>query len=97
MRGVERRVREALRLVDEERDADYGDPKVLWGMVAKGWEVIFADGVDYNKCMFAMMWLKMCRELVKHKEDNGVDTLAYLLMKLRSDDEQQAFQGDLVP
>lgn len=88
MRGVERKVHEALRLVDEDRNADYGDPKVLWAMVAKGWEVIFASGFGYKNCMFAMMWLKMCRELVKHKEDNGLDTLAYLLMKLRNDDEQ---------
>lgn len=88
MHGVERHIREALRLVDEDRNKDYGDPKVLWTMVAKGWEVIFSKGFGYKNCMFAMVWLKMCRELVIHKEDNGVDALAYMLMKLRDDDEQ---------
>lgn len=38
--------------------------------------------------MYAMMWLKMCRELIKHKEDNDKDLMGYLIMKVREDNRE---------
>lgn len=56
--------------------------------MAIGWKVIFSFGFEFKHCMYAMMWLKMCRELIKHKEDNDKDLMGYLIMKVREDNRE---------
>lgn len=68
---------EADRLTSEDRNSDYGDPGIENQKVAVGWGVIFLDGVTAEKIPLAMIWLKMVRELNKHKRDNLVDIAGY--------------------
>ena len=80
-------------LVDGDRQQDYGDPKRVWTVIAKGWDVIFSFGVTARTAIIAMMWLKIARELIKPKQDNRDDLGGYLLILDRMEKEnEQTFQ-----
>jgi hypothetical protein len=80
---------DAVRLVDQDRQEDYGNPQKLGQAIVKGWEIIFSFGFSYKTYCYAMMWLKMCREMTNHKEDNDRDLLGYLLMKVKEDEKNE--------
>lgn len=71
-------LQEGKRLVEEDRNAYYGDPHTMWTMVQQGWSVLFKDGVTPERCILAMIWLKMVRELRVPAKDNRDDMGGYL-------------------
>ena len=86
----------AKKLVDEDRQKDYGNPQKLWSIVAKGWEIIFSFGISARTCIMAMLWLKLARELIKPKKDNRDDLGGYLLILDRlEDNNEQTIQGSM--
>ena len=76
---------EGKRLVEEDRQKDYGDPKRLWSIVAQFWGLLFQIfGMTPRTCAAAMLLLKVIRELINHKQDNldDIEGYAYIIGKL---------------
>lgn len=71
-------LQEGQRLVEQDRNETYGDPNILWEMVAEGWSQIFGTQIDKERCILAMIWLKTVREVIKPAKDNRDDMGGYL-------------------
>ena len=70
----------AKAIVGDQTQHQYGSPAVNFGRIAQGWEVIFDDGhFTEERIALAMVWLKICRQLQQHKQDNLIDAIGYLL------------------
>lgn len=73
-------LKQAADLIRDKRQQDYGHPAVNFERIAQGWSVIFDDGCfDAERVALAMVWTKICRQLNKHKNDNLVDAIGYIL------------------
>lgn len=73
---------EAAHLVNGDRAASYGDPAVLYAMVAQimttlGVPMTAVDAIVFNKVQ------KMCRQRIKPKRDNLVDDAGYTELQAR--------------
>lgn len=70
---------EAAQVVSGERAEDYGDMKKSFDNIAKGWSVIAGTEISAHQVGLMMVWLKTVRESNKHKRDNLVDCIGYVL------------------
>lgn len=73
---------EASTLVNGDRAASYGDPAVLYGMVAEvmtalGVPMTTVDAIVFNKVQ------KLCRQRITPKRDNLVDDAGYTELQAR--------------
>jgi hypothetical protein len=74
-------LQEAGKIVYGDREQTYGKPGANLERIAAGWAVIFEDGIfTPEKVALAMTWLKIARELHRHKRDNLVDACGYLAL-----------------
>ena len=77
--------REAEKLVLDDRNASYGPPADDYAKTAKIWTGLLLHklkpGVEItpSEAMLMMVGLKLSREVFKHKRDNLVDAVGYLL------------------
>jgi hypothetical protein len=69
---------EAHELINNERNASYDHPLDNFERIKKGWEVIFGIDITEEQVGLAMAWVKIAREVYKHKRDNLVDGAGYL-------------------
>ena len=69
---------EAHQLINNERNVDYDHPLDNFNRIRKGWEVIFGFKITEEQVGLAMAWVKIAREVHKHKRDNLVDGAGYL-------------------
>lgn len=69
---------EADRLVDGDRQSDYGHPLDDFSKTAKLWSVILGTDVTPEQVALCMVQVKVSRELNKPKRDNRVDAAGYL-------------------
>lgn len=69
---------EANHLVNNERNNDYDHPLDNFRRIKQGWEVIFGFKVSEEQVGLAMAWVKIAREVHRHKRDNLVDGAGYL-------------------
>lgn len=69
---------EAHQLINNERNASYDHPLDNFERIKKGWEVIFGISITEEQVGLAMAWVKIAREVYKHKRDNLVDGAGYL-------------------
>jgi hypothetical protein len=69
---------QAQKLVDGNRQNDYGTPQKNWSDIAKVWSGILGFDVTAEKAALCMVGLKCVREAYKHKEDNIIDAIGYL-------------------
>jgi hypothetical protein len=68
---------EAMRIIDGEREEDYGQARTNFDRIATGWEVIFDQQITGRQVALAMIWLKISRDLHHPKRDNAVDIAGY--------------------
>jgi hypothetical protein len=75
---------EADRLVNGERQADYGTPRDNYLGIAKVWSGILSPilkrDITPAEAALCMVGLKLQRQAMKHKQDNLVDSHGYLLV-----------------
>lgn len=64
---------EAVRLVNTERQSDYGHPKPNMDRTACIWSGILGISVTPRQVALCMIGLKLAREAHRHKDDNVVD------------------------
>jgi len=69
---------EAKKIIETDRQADYGPPKDNWGRTAKIWSGILGTEVTPEQAVLCMVGVKLAREGFKHKRDNLVDAAGYL-------------------
>lgn len=71
---------EAQRLVNGDRQADYGSPADNYRDIAAVWSGILGQPVTARQAALMMVGLKLAREAHKPKRDNIVDAHGYLLV-----------------
>lgn len=75
--------REAEELVLGERNSSYGNPADDYAKTAKVWSgllnPILKRDITPQEAMLMMVGLKLSREVHKHKHDNIIDAIGYLL------------------
>lgn len=70
----------AAAIVNGDTPHQYGTPSINFARIAAGWEVIFDEGTYTEEHIaLAMIWLKICRQLQHHKQDNLIDIIGYTL------------------
>ena len=69
---------EAHQLINNERNIAYDHPLDNFNRIKKGWEVIFGFEITEEQVGLAMTWVKIAREVHRHKRDNLVDGAGYL-------------------
>ena len=83
------RATEAAGIIYGEREQTYGNPGANFERIAAIWSVIFGAEVTPQQVGWAMVGLKMAREIHKAKDDNLVDALGYLMLLDRIKDEAE--------
>ena len=78
---------EAAGIIYGEREQTYGNPGQNFERIAAIWSVIFGVEVTVEQVGWAMVGLKMAREVHRSKDDNLVDALGYLMLLDRIKDE----------
>jgi hypothetical protein len=72
----------ANRLVNGDRNKAYGPPQEDFSRQARMWEVVFSlppGSIKPEQVGLAMVCVKVCRELHRHKRDNLIDGVGYFL------------------
>ena len=85
-------------IINGDRAKAYGSPIKSFTKIAKGWSEIFDIEVTPEQVALAMTWLKICRELNKHQEDNLVDIAGYagVLEKLIDEKDEESTQIEIL-
>jgi hypothetical protein len=71
---------EARRVIYGDREETYGHPSANLDRIAKIWSVIFGVDVTPEQVCWAMVGMKMAREVNAKKDDNIVDSFGYLML-----------------
>lgn len=81
---------EASRLINGDRNRDYGEPAENFERIAAGWRVLLGADVTPHQVALCMAWLKMARlvETPRH-EDSYVDAAAYAALAAQLVVEQE--------
>lgn len=69
---------EAQKLVDGDRQEQYGDPVEHWTKISKIVSLLLGYEVPPEDCVTILKVAKMVRERNKHKRDNLRDDAGYL-------------------
>lgn len=79
-------LQEVDNLINGEREEEYGDPKVSFGIIAAFWTVYlmhrynFEENLDAEDVAIFMSLFKHGRMLGKNKRDNARDAIGYLAL-----------------
>jgi hypothetical protein len=68
---------EGKKLVDGERQKQYGDPVPNMKRIAEGWSILIGTLITSNQVPLMMIWLKMVRENENHLDANVDDIEGY--------------------
>ncbi len=71
-------LQEADRILNGDRDADYGDPVENFKRISRIASAILNKDITDEECCVVMLAVKLARENYKHKRDNVVDGVAYM-------------------
>ncbi len=74
---------DASDLVDGERQSQYGDPVGHLNNIARAWSGVLGYTISARQVALCLATLKLVREGHKHKHDNLVDAVGYLLIAER--------------
>lgn len=70
-------LQEADKLVNGDRNKDYGGVKEDFDRIAQMWSAIFGIDITGDQVPLAMIAVKMSRQANKNKRDNIVDIAGY--------------------
>lgn len=68
---------EAQRIVDGQRQGDYGSPEDNFARIAAMWSVLLGVEISPRKVALCMIALKLARDTHQAKRDNLVDIAGY--------------------
>lgn len=71
---------DAIRLVDEDRNDQYGPPDENLTRIAKLWSTYLGTEVTAMDVSLMMVLLKISRSKAGYARDNSVDGIAYFLI-----------------
>jgi hypothetical protein len=73
---------EASRLINNDRQSDYGPPSESFSRVALGWELILGAEVSAEQVALCMAWLKIARLTGggNPSDDSYIDGAGYLAL-----------------
>jgi len=71
---------DAVRLVNTDRQEEYGTPQENLGRIAALWSCYLGTKVSEEDVAILMALLKISRMKAGYKRDNTVDGVAYLLL-----------------
>jgi hypothetical protein len=73
---------EASRLINGDRQSDYGPPSENFNRVALGWELILGAEVSAEQVALCMAWLKIARLAGggNSSDDSYIDGAGYLAL-----------------
>lgn len=71
---------EAVGIISGDRHEQYGSAEKEFARIGAGWSALFGCDISPRQVALAMVWLKVCREDFRHKEDNIVDLIGYALL-----------------
>ena len=73
---------EASRLINNDRQSDYGPPSENFNRVALGWELILGTEVSAEQVALCMAWLKIARLTGGGNpgDDSYIDGAGYLAL-----------------
>lgn len=71
---------EASRLINGERQQDYGNPGACFGKIAAMWGAYLGHDLSRVDVANMMCLLKLARESQYHKHDNLLDACGYLAL-----------------
>lgn len=84
---------EAIKLVDGDRQSDYGHPLDNWGGTAKIWSVILSKklkaDITAEEAALCMVGVKLSREAFKPNFDNRVDGCGYFRVEQMCIEERE--------
>lgn len=80
---------EADKLVNGDRQDDYGPPHIGMNNIAKVWSVILNTEVDGAQVALCMAALKLVRQSHKPKRDNLVDVAGYAALVQMCEDARK--------
>ncbi len=69
---------EALKLINAQRQDEYGPPSASFGRIAAMWGAYLGQPISCRDVACLMALLKLAREAHAHKEDNLVDAAGYI-------------------
>ena len=78
---------EAQRILNGDRNVDYGDPLVSFKKISELATELGEYHISPLDCVNVLIAVKLVRESYKHKRDNLVDLIAYAEIKNRIIDE----------
>lgn len=78
---------EANQITSQDRNNDYGHPKIDFARTAIFWSVLFGTEVKPEQIPLAMILLKLSRQINKHKRDNLVDIAGFARTREMMDSE----------
>jgi|TARA_X000001382_G_scaffold130935_3_gene127979 hypothetical protein len=70
-------LREAMRLINNDRAKDYGDAYINHDRIAKLWSVIIDKEITVKDVMMCMLCVKLARLIHADKADSWVDICGY--------------------
>lgn len=71
---------DALRLVDEDRQQQYGDYRDNLSRIAGMWSSFLGTDIDAMDVALMMVLVKISRSKAGYSRDNAVDGVAYFLI-----------------
>lgn len=71
-------LQEAFRLINGERQSEYGEPCESFRRVAAMWSAYLGIEIDGHDVACLMVLLKIVRERHAHKADNLIDAAGYI-------------------
>ena len=71
---------DAVQLVNEDRQKDYGNPQENLGRISKLWSAYTGSELSPEDVAIMMALVKISRTKGCYKRDNAVDGVAYLLL-----------------
>ena len=70
----------AAKLINGDREQNYGTPEENFNRIAAGWSVILEKDVSAEQVALCMAWLKIARLVNGPHEDSYIDAAAYVAL-----------------
>ena len=79
---------EAGKLINGDRQADYGTPQENFTRISKGWSVLLETDVTPEQVALCMAWVKLARLVNGPHHDSYVDGCGYIALASELSEEK---------